>query len=414
VGNKSGLTEEDLAAVAGTIPAAAQAAGEILVAQIPAYGPGVCGRADMVRVEDAIRLALEGFLALASQPDADPGARPEPATVEAAYEFGRYEARQDRDMNALLAAYRVGARVAWRHMGQVLVERGAEAPQVARIAELVFGYVDHLSAASVAGHADEIAATTRALEHHRAELAVALLQDTIPERLTELAAAAKWKPPPALAAVVVPAAHARPALQHLDHGTLVVSGDLAPGLADDLTVLLVANADDRAGLVDSLGGHGAVLGPTRTWTSASSSYARALRALGLQRRTRDKAPANTIGDVDTVDTDDYLAEIVVTADREALADLRARALAPLTGLRPAAAERMAETLRSWILHQGRREVVAADLKVHPQTVRYRMSQLRDLFGDRLASPQSVLELTVALTARLHEQDILFAADRAQP
>ncbi|HMG44329.1 MAG TPA: helix-turn-helix domain-containing protein [Acidimicrobiales bacterium] len=409
--NKSGVAEEDLAAVAETIPAAARAAGEILVAQIPAYGPGVCGRDDMVRVEAAIRLALEGFLVLASRPDADPGAGPEPTTVEAAYEFGRYEAQHDRDMNALLAAYRVGARVAWRHIGEVLVERGAGAPQVAQFAELVFAYVDHLSAASVAGHGDEIAATTRALEHHRAQLAVALLHDSDPERLTALAAAAEWRPPRALAAAVVPAAHARPALQRLDHGTLVVPGDLAPGLADHLTVLLVPHAGDRAALVDSLGGHGAVLGPTRTWTSAFSSYARALRTLGLPGLIRDETSISTIG---VVDTDDHLAELVITADTEALADLRAGVLAPLAPLRPAAAERLAETLRSWILHQGRREKVAADLKVHPQTVRYRMSQLRELFGDRLASPRGVLELTVTLAAPLHDDDVLISGNKAQP
>jgi DNA-binding PucR family transcriptional regulator len=42
--------------------------------------------------------------------------------------------------------------------------------------------------------------------------------------------------------------------------------------------------------------------------------------------------------------------------------------------------------------------VAAELFVHPQTVRYRMTQLRRLYGDRLDEPDSVLELTVALGA----------------
>jgi DNA-binding PucR family transcriptional regulator len=34
--------------------------------------------------------------------------------------------------------------------------------------------------------------------------------------------------------------------------------------------------------------------------------------------------------------------------------------------------------------------------VHPQTVRYRMSQLRDVYGDGLDDPHTVLALTVAL------------------
>jgi DNA-binding PucR family transcriptional regulator len=36
--------------------------------------------------------------------------------------------------------------------------------------------------------------------------------------------------------------------------------------------------------------------------------------------------------------------------------------------------------------------------VHPQTVRYRMRQLRDLFGERLEDPDSRFELALALRA----------------
>jgi DNA-binding PucR family transcriptional regulator len=98
----------------------------------------------------------------------------------------------------------------------------------------------------------------------------------------------------------------------------------------------------------------------------------------------------------TLDTEAHLSRLVLTADREALADLRAQALSPLEDLRPASAEKLSATLRSWLLHHGRRDDIAADLFVHPQTVRYRMGQLRELFGDRLDDPAAVLELTIAL------------------
>jgi hypothetical protein len=45
-------------------------------------------------------------------------------------------------MNALLSAYRVGARVAWREMSATGVESGLAAPTMARFAELVFAYID--------------------------------------------------------------------------------------------------------------------------------------------------------------------------------------------------------------------------------------------------------------------------------
>ena len=66
------------------------------------------------------------------------------------------------------------------------------------------------------------------------------------------------------------------------------------------------------------------------------------------------------------------------------------------GCGPATAEKLADTLRAWLLLQGRRDDVAAALFVHPQTVRYRMGQLRDLYGDRLEDPDAVLALTLAL------------------
>jgi DNA-binding PucR family transcriptional regulator len=114
-----------------------------------------------------------------------------------------------------------------------------------------------------------------------------------------------------------------------------------------------------------------------------SSVDRALKAIELGLR---------------LDTEQHLAQLVLTADQEALADLRARALAPLADVRPATAEKLADTLRSWLLHHGRRDEIAAELFVHPQTVRYRMGQLRDLYGDRLEDPATVLELTIALGA----------------
>ena len=42
--------------------------------------------------------------------------------------------------------------------------------------------------------------------------------------------------------------------------------------------------------------------------------------------------------------------------------------------------------------------MAAELFVHPQTVRYRMSRLRELYGEKLRDPQWLSSLTIALAA----------------
>ena len=87
---------------------------------------------------------------------------------------------------------------------------------------------------------------------------------------------------------------------------------------------------------------------------------------------------------------------MLAADAEAVADLRAKVLAPLAKLRPATRQKLTETLRTWLLHQGRRDDIAAALFVHPQTVRYRMGQLRELYGDLLEDPETIRDLTIAL------------------
>ncbi len=148
----------------------------------------------------------------------------------------------------------------------------------------------------------------------------------------------------------------------------------------------------RSGLARGLSARGAVLGPVRPWLGVRTSYLRAVRGWELGLAAGGSAAGTGI-----VDTEEHLPELLVGSDPAALADLRVRALAPLAELRPAVAQRLTETLRAWLLHRGRRDDVAAALFVHPQTVRYRMGQLRALYGDALDDPRVTLELTLALT-----------------
>ena len=97
-----------------------------------------------------------------------------------------------------------------------------------------------------------------------------------------------------------------------------------------------------------------------------------------------------------VDTDEQLRTLVLDADPRARSDLRSQVLAPLQQVRPSTAEKLTDTLRAWLRHQGRRDAVAQELFVHAQTVRYRVGQLRELYGDRLEDPTFILDATLAL------------------
>ena len=61
-------------------------------------------------------------------------------------------------------------------------------------------------------------------------------------------------------------------------------------------------------------------------------------------------------------------------------------------------ERLEETLLAWLEGGGAPEAAKA-LSVHPQTVRYRLKKLRDLFGDALDNPDARFELETAVRVR---------------
>ncbi len=366
----------DMAGVAEQVIAA-------VISEVPSYRDPFQGKMGR-NIEVAVKVALDGFLDLASRQEGiDAGDQIE-AVMEAAYALGRGEARSGRTMDALAQAYRVGARVAWREISSAAVNNGLAATMLARLAELTFAYIDELSDASVSGHADELATSGRLRQRRLERLASRLVEGSPEVELVGAAERADWIPPTALTAVVLPESKVRSVRGLLDPRSLYLSEDptaveLDPGLA--LVLVPAGSGRARTVLLRVLADAEAVVGPSRPWTLVRSSYLRVAQAhrLGLGG-----------------DTDLHLASIVLGADADAHADLRTRVLAPLDGLSATSRAKLTETLGAWLLHQGRRDDIAAALFVHPQTVRYRMGQLRDLYGEALTDPGFVRDATIAL------------------
>ena len=231
---------------------------------------------------------------LAGDRRTSPSSTPTAPAVEGAYQLGRGEARSGRSTEALLAAFRIGARVSWREMSTTAVRNGTEAEALVGFAELVFAYIDELSAASVAGHTDELATTGRVRQRMLERLARQLLGDAPAETVTRAAEQAGWEPPTTLTAVLVPESQVRPLLASLSPGTLQVV-DLPE--QDEGALLLVPDAHDRrrAALLRTLEGRGSVAGPARPWLDVRASYARALRARDAGRRGRHRGRAAPAG-----------------------------------------------------------------------------------------------------------------------
>ncbi|MDP9347367.1 MAG: PucR family transcriptional regulator, partial [Actinomycetota bacterium] len=163
------LPPEALAAFAPQLPVLVDEIIAEIRAQVPAYArplEGAFGQAVRVGVEEA----LKQF----SAPDRSAGGRRPGRGVYV--DLGRGEAREGRSLEALLAAYRVGAIVAWRRLAGAGVTAGLDTDTLVLLAEAIFAYIDELSAESADGFAQEQAARAGEADRLRADLIELLLR----------------------------------------------------------------------------------------------------------------------------------------------------------------------------------------------------------------------------------------------
>jgi hypothetical protein len=338
--------------------------------------------------------AVEGpMIALVARAESGVGAdqlgEPLPELVTLLFtEVGAAQYREGRHLSDLLAAYRVAARVGWRHLGRVATASGASAETLAALADEMFVLVDALTTATADGYVAEHAEQASSRERQREELAELLLADrssTIAVR--ELAATCGWRLPASAALVVVAADDpAGPGtLRRLGPECLPVrwrtlQGAILPDAAGP------GHRDRLAGLLRDVA---AVVGPTV-----------ALDRLPAAARVTDTAVrlrAEGVLTANPLFVDEHLDTLIVHRDRDLLAALRGGSLAPLDDCTPGARQRLEETLAAWLRHGGDRGAVAAELHIHPQTVRYRLKQLRERFGPDLDDdPRTRIRLTLAL------------------
>ena len=305
--------------------------------------------------------------------------------------LGRGEMRAGRSLDALLAAYRLGARVAWRRLAAAGEAAGLEPRTLYLLAESIFAYIDELSGDSIEGYAMEQAAAAGELQRLRRRLAALLVQDppADPKAVEAASQAAGWRLPRSMAAVVTDGGE--PDRLALRLGTEAIGAPLPPfacALVPD------PNAPGRRAQIETaLGSRLGALGPPLPWKDAPVSAARARATLALAKEGRIEVPETGL-----LVADDHHLALLLDADRRLASDLAAEALSPLDGETPASRERLADTLLAWLRLRGRTEQVAAALHVHPQTVRYRLGRLRDAYDDRLEDPDFRFLLELALRA----------------
>ncbi|MBV9464588.1 MAG: helix-turn-helix domain-containing protein, partial [Solirubrobacterales bacterium] len=102
------------------------------------------------------------------------------------------------------------------------------------------------------------------------------------------------------------------------------------------------------------------------------------------------------GSLALISAREHAGELLLRGDPPLAAELAADRLAPLASLSPGSRGRLTETLGVWLAEPGRLGAVARRLGIHPQTARYRLARLRELFGDTLEDPDGRFWLQVAL------------------
>jgi PucR C-terminal helix-turn-helix domain len=410
------------------LPAVADEIIAAIAAEVPGYARAMSGTfGQMVRL--GVEVALSRFMDMVADPSADVK-----RARDTYVNLGRGEFHAGRSLDALLSAYRVGARVAWRRFVEAGTAGGLSPEAIYSLGEAIFAYIDEISAESADGYAEEQSAAAGESERRRRRLVRLLAQDPPPsqEAIRTAAQAAAWALPRRVAALVAAEADTSagatgapppgtrgdpvPGEEIVDAigarlarrlGGAAVGGAAgglacvfvpdpdAPGRRRQIDAVIGAGDDDRRAAAGNGGTADdpepltpVALGPTVSWTRSATSVRRAAAAFRL-------AAAGLVSG-GLVVAEDHLATLLLATDRSLAADLAASRLAPLADLADGPRARLTETLRAWLDRPGQVQAVAAELGVHPQTVRYRLRQLRELFGARLEDPEARFELGLAL------------------
>lgn len=339
-------------------------------------------------INRGVGVALERFLELVGTT--------EPALPnhvrETFVDLGAAEAREDRTPETLHSALRIAARVMLRAVSEALVGvRPLSTEDLIDLADAITAYVDELAAATTDGFTLQLREQTSERDRRRRMLAELLLRGSAPERaVTAAAEAVGWRRIDGVVPVILPPDQTRQAQFHFREEAVVIERE-----HDSVLILREGTHASRAQLGKALRDRGAVVGPTVPW----SRLPEAVRLTELTARLNASRDDGSHETDDPVFVEDHLATLALQGEHGAFAALSQRRLAPFAEIREATRERLLETLHCWLRHWGSRPEVAAELHIHPQTVSYRIRQLRDVLGDDIDDAACRFELLLILSDR---------------
>ncbi|AUH45062.1 helix-turn-helix domain-containing protein [Streptomyces sp. CMB-StM0423] len=333
-------------------------------------------------LQQGVEQNLAAFVEQVANPKSPTGRRDEMCR-----RLGRFEAYEGRSFQYLRSALRIGARVALRRAKTVGTRYNISPTLMAMFADAVFAHVDATEELCREGYREAQSGPEDAGARRRRLLRLLLSGGALPlahPAVTELADGAGW-PLPDVATPVALTADRRPDPEPLHPDVLVELADPQP----HLLVPGPLTEERHAMLAAALAGCRAALGVT-------VPLARSADSLRWARQALAHAETGIVRDGPVFACDDHLVTLWLMADPPLAEELARRQLAPLAGHTPVRRERLVDTLRVWLTTRGTAARMARLLHVHPQTVRYRLRSLHQLFGAQLDDHDERFAVEVAV------------------
>ncbi|MFG2003279.1 helix-turn-helix domain-containing protein [Spirillospora sp. NPDC048911] len=346
--------------------------------------PAAARRAGKVR--ERIVQGLEDFYALVEDPHAA-WERIAPSYIE----LGREMAGDGQDLDEMHRLLCQTARSAWRSITALADTLDIDRVTLGLIADAQFSYMDAVAALVTQGYEMEFAGTAEALHRRRTRLLNLLLAEPpVPEDVIKDAArTAEWRVPRTVAAVTL-----YPRGVADCHSPSLPPDVLFDPASPPLLVLPDPEGPGRLRLLEPLlRDWTVVVGPTVQVTETAKSLRWAREAQALVRR-------GIIPGDEVVRCMDHVPTLTIFRAEELIEHAAASRLAPLRSISPVQAERLSETLLSLLENKFNATEAGNQMHVHPQTVRYRLRRLEQLFGAELFDPRRGLELEMILHAKL--------------
>src|SRR6266568_1131013 len=151
-------------------------------------------------VRQAVTHAVHEFVERLINP-----AAPHDRAIQVFRNIGRNEASEGRNLEPLQNALRLGARVAWRRLGQRAARGDMDSSVLAPMGEAIFLFLDELAGACSQGYAEATAEVVGEMERRRRRLLDLIVVDppASHDAIADLAQAARWPLPRQVAALAL-------------------------------------------------------------------------------------------------------------------------------------------------------------------------------------------------------------------